>query len=74
MDLDQKIISGIIKDPNTDKKFKISFSSDKLYIIVYSRSPNLIDFYECKISLDAEISTIFTKEDKDAEISRVLQK
>lgn len=74
MDLDQKIISGIIKDPNTDKKFKISFSSDKLYIIVYSRSPNLIDFYECKNSLDANISTIFTKEDKDAEISRVLQK
>lgn len=72
MDLDHQIISGIIKDPNTDEKFKISFSSDKLCIIVYS--PNLIAFYECKNSLDAEIPTIFTKKDNDAEISRVLQK
>lgn len=48
MDSDQNIISGIIKDPNTDKVFKIIFLSEKLYVIVFSNSnPKLRDFYRC---------------------------
>lgn len=75
MDPDQNTISGIIKDPNTNKVFKIIFSSEMLYVIVFSNcNPELRDFYRCKLQEDAEILAIFKEEDDDKSVNQLLQK
>lgn len=75
MDLDQNIISGIIKDPKTDKIFKILFSSDTLDVIVYSNSLlNIRDFYRCQPPVDADILAILKEEDDEFSVNQLLQK
>lgn len=75
MDPDQNIISGVMKEPKTDRVFKIIFSSDTLDVIVYSNSSlHKRNFYRCKPPKDADFLAIFREEDDESCVNQLLQK
>lgn len=74
MDQNQNIISGIMKDPETDKVFKIIISSNSLDVIVYSDwSLDKRDFYTCKPPKDADFLAIFKEKDDESSVNQLLK-
>lgn len=74
MDPDPNIISGIIKDPKTNKVFKIIFSSKTLDVIVYSSSLlDIRNFYRCQPPVDADIQAVLNEEDDECSVNRLLK-
>lgn len=72
MDSSQKIISGIIKDRDANKVYKIIFSSEKPNAFIVFSPSNPSPLYECQNS--GNIQTILTDEDKVDEIDRILER
>lgn len=69
MDQNQNIISGIMRDPETDRVFKIIISSNSLDVIVYSDlSLDKRDFYTCKPPKEADFLAIFKEKDDESSV------